>query len=125
MSSLDTIKASKLIRSPTTSNIQNGINLFKDILKSGYAVDYDEVNYNMALGFYRLGDIDELRNLRLHNPNNSRVRRLFYYLDNDEKPQGSTEKIINKYDKNRNFVVRNCGMLLAGGTLLAAICLLN
>lgn len=121
----DTIKAAKLIRGTTTSNIQNGIQLFNEILNNAYPVDYDEVYYNIGLGYYRLGDIDELKTLRTNNPNNTRIVRLFYYLNNDEKPQGATGPIMKKHDRNQTFIVRNCGLLLAGGTLLAAACLLN
>lgn len=126
MSTTDnTIKAAKLIRGSNTINIQNGIQLFNEILNSAFPVDYDEVNYNLGLGYYRLGDIDELKRLRIKNPSNTRIMRLFYYLENDEKPDGSIETIIKKEDKNRTFIVRNCGLLLAGGTLVAALCLLN
>lgn len=121
----NTIKAAKLIRGSNTLNIQNGIQLFNEILNSAFPVDYDEVNYNLGLGYYRLGDVDELRRLRIKNPNNGRIMRLFYYLENDERPDGSTDTIIRKEDKNRTFIIRNCGLLLAGGTLVAAICLLN
>lgn len=124
-SSENTVKAAKLIRGPTTGNIESGIQLFNDILNSAYPVDYDEIYYNIGLGYYRLGDIDELKTLRNNNPNNTRIVRLFYYLDNDEKPQNAMSPIIKKHDRNQTFIVRNCGLLLAGGTLLAAVCLLN
>lgn len=125
MSALNTIKAAKLIRGPNIGNIENGIKEYYNILNSGYPVDYDEVYYNIGLGYYRLGDVDELQNLRSRNPTNTRINRMFFYLENDEKPGNSSQTIPYKKDRERKFIVRNCGLLLAGGTLIAVFCLLK
>lgn len=119
------LQAAKLIRGNSSTNVQNGIKLYNELIDSAFPLDFEETNYNMGLGYYRLGDVEELKFLRTQNPNNARLTRLFYYLENDEIPNGQNGLIMSKHNRNQTFIVRNCGLLLAGGTLLAAFCLLD
>lgn len=125
MSSSDSLRAAQLIRGTNTTNIEAGIKQLNNLVKSAYPLDFDEVNYNLGLGYFRLGDVEELKSLASENPGNARLSRMVYYLESGQTPSGLNEPVLPKYERKKVYIIRNCGLLLAGGTLLSAFCLLN
>lgn len=93
----------------------------KNLLNSDEPYDYDEIYNYLALGFFRLGDLDGLAQLREENPNSERINRIFYHLQAGVAPSPSSEKITHKFEKNKTFIVRNTGVILLAATLLTAL----
>lgn len=118
--SLDIVNASRLIRQQPMNNVQKGIEILEDVVGSSYPVDYDEVYYNLALGYYRLGDVNKLNGLRLQNHTNSRIARMYYYLNNtDSSDINKSYELITKTSYRKKVsLVRQCGLLLLAGTIL-------
>lgn len=118
--SLDIVNASRLIRQQPMNNVQKGIEILEDVVGSSYPVDYDEVYYNLALGYYRLGDVNKLNDLRLQNHTNSRIARMYYYLNNtDSSDINKSYELITKTSYRKKVsLVRQCGLLLLAGTIL-------
>lgn len=126
LQSYDTLNATRLIRQQPIISIQKGIDTLEDIVSGDFPVDYDEVYYNLSLGYYRLGDVEKLNTLRLQNPTNSRIARMYYYLNNTDSSDinKSHEIITKKESRTKVGLVRQCGLLLLAGTILTSTCLM-
>lgn len=114
-------KAVSLIHDKNSMQVEEGISMFKNLMKSDEPYDYDEIYNNLALGYFRLGDLDGMAQLREENPNSERINRIFYDLQTGITPGLQSEIITTKNERNKSLIVRNTSIVVLAASLLTAL----